>query len=92
MSNMRLTVALLTFVLAGCSTVGNIEAMNNVEGLRQVREVAATMAKMDRKRNAPVVNTGAINRKYGEMQGLNNRKYDFHDVPHLIQSLDYILR
>lgn len=81
--------------LSGCSTmntIGQLEGLNDIEGMRSVRETAATLSKMDRKRNNTVVNTGAVNRKYGEVKGLNNRKYDFNDLPHLIQSIDYILR
>lgn len=72
--------------------IGQLEVLNDIDGLREVREAADTISKMDRKRNKSVVNTGAINRKYGEMKGLDNRSYNFHDVPQLIQSIEYILR
>jgi hypothetical protein len=86
---MKYIIAPLLLALSGCSTIGNLEVLNDT-GLREVREVAATISKMDDRRNTPVVNTGAINRKYGEVKGLNNRKYNFNDIPLLLQSLRYI--
>ena len=93
---MKQLLLIATIALSGCSTIGDLEVLNDVDGLREVRETAHTLGIIERqlgaRQKAPVVNTGAINRKYGEVKGLDNRKYDFHDLPHLIQSLDYILR
>jgi hypothetical protein len=83
----------MLFALPGCSTIGDLEVLNGTS-LQGVREVAKTLDRtqiiLENRRQRSVVNTGAINRKYGELKGLDNRKYDFHDVPQIIQSVKYI--
>ena len=83
----------MLFALPGCSTIGDLEPLNSTS-LQGVREAAKTLdrtqAVLENRRQRSVVNTGAINRKYGELKGLDNRKYDFHDVPQIIQSVKYI--
>ena len=85
----RLIPILILITLSGCSSLGDLEVLNGTK-LEGVREAAATINRMDGRRNTSVVNTGAINRKYGEIKGLDNRDYDVHDIPHLLQSLRYI--
>lgn len=78
--------------LSGCSTVANLEPLNDTP-LRGVRETAAVLHKTDQVlngRRGSSFNTQAVNRKYGEFKGLEGRPYDFHDVPYVIKSIEYI--
>ncbi len=92
-------MACVVLVLSGCSTIGDLEPLNGTP-LEGVREVANTLGKVQNisggssgsQTNRLPLNTSAINSKYGELQGLDNRDYDFHDLPHLIQSINYILQ
>lgn len=91
---MKYCVIIIVAALSGCSTIGDLEILNDTP-LQGVREVAKTLDRtqtvLQGRKQRSVVNTGALNRKYGELRGLDNRSYKFKDVPQLLQSVEYIL-
>lgn len=87
------SIVLLAVFLSGCSTLGELEPMNDA-GLGDAREAISTYNKTlnvlgvtSRTNNAAVINRG-----YGHLQNMNTNPTDINDIPFTVRDINEIMR
>lgn len=87
-----LFIILLT--LSGCSTVADLQILNDNPSTRKVREAAAIATEsaivIGHKIPPKQINTTNANILYGEVKRNKNSKISFESLPYALQELQYI--